>query len=97
MSISTINVAILGSGPLADLTAKRITARPGLTLTGTVANTEAPPADTSCIVYLPTDEKPAAIRITELLRDGFNVVSTIPAESLDKAELLESCQRGSAT
>ncbi|MGH8492989.1 MAG: hypothetical protein ACRERR_07780 [Moraxellaceae bacterium] len=99
--MKAISIAILGTGPLADLIAKRIEARKDLHLAGVVVSTEKPPSDSACVIYLPSateqEAGSSAARITELLRAGFNVVSTLPAEALPRADILAACKEGKSS
>lgn len=99
--MTIINVAVLGGGPLAELTAQRVQSRPDLALIGLFDTPTAPPADTHCVLFLPadnettTDQAPA--RIMTLLQAGFNVVSPIPAEGFPHTDLLAACKKGGST
>lgn len=106
MSTPRIAVAILGTGPAADLLAQRIQKRTDLSLAAVLPTSEAPPAATDCVIYLPTSAElaagTAAERVTGLLRTGFDVVSTAPPAALhnadaQKADLLAACRAGSST
>ncbi|MDQ8038682.1 MAG: hypothetical protein REI12_14770 [Pedobacter sp.] len=99
--MARIPVAVLGAGPLADLLAKRVQARSDLQLAGVVATSATPPAGTHTVIYLPVSTEMAAgtsaTHINELLRAGFNVVSTLPAEALNHADVLAACREGKST
>lgn len=106
MSTHRITVAVLGTGPVADLLAQRIQKRADLSLVAVLPSSEAPPAATDCVIYLPTSAElvagTAAERVTGLLRAGFDVVSTAPPAALhgadaQKADLLGACRAGSST
>ena len=98
--MNKINVAILGSGPLAELCMKKIKARSDLNLLSMDA-TSAPPTEADCILYLPGTEAlakgDAATRVITLLQEGFNVVTPVPAEAIAHPDLLKACKQGSAT
>ncbi|NPU91005.1 MAG: hypothetical protein HPY82_03760 [Gammaproteobacteria bacterium] len=106
MSTQRITVAVLGTGPVADLLAQRIQKRADLSLAAVLPSSEAPPSATDCVIYLPTSAElaagTAAERVTGLLRAGFDVVSTAPPAALrdadaQKADLLGACRAGSST
>jgi len=101
VSTPPITVAVLGTGPVADLVARRVEARPDLALAGSTPSTEAPPAGTACVVYLPTCAELASGAATErvvgLLRAGFDVVSTAPAAALSPPDLIHACQEGASS
>lgn len=90
MNPQRISVAILGSGRVADLLAQRIQARRDLSLAAVQATNDTPPADTACVVYLPTSTElvngSASTRVIALLQAGFNVVSTAPPAALFNAD-----------
>lgn len=100
MSTQQISLAILGSGPVAELLAQRIGQRADLTLASPPASAE-PAADIDCVIYLPTSAElasgAAATRITALLRAGFDVVSTVPPAALNRVDLLAACRAGAST
>lgn len=99
--MSKINVAILGSGPLAKLCMEKIQARADLTFLTLIAGGENPPSDADCLVYLPSALEltagDAATRILSLLQQGFNVVTPVPAEAMAHPDLLNACKQGNAT
>lgn len=101
MSTQRLSVAILGSGPIADLLAQRIGQRTDLKLVAATAAKDTPTQDTDCVIYLPTsaelDSSTAATRITALLRAGFDVISTAPPAALGSADLLAACRTGAST
>lgn len=102
MTMKRIPVAILGTGPVANLLSTRISARKDLHLTGVLVTTEKVPAGTACVIYLPTSQELSAglsagsanTQITALLRAGINVISTAPVEALNHADLLAACRAG---
>lgn len=101
MSTQRITVAILGSGPVAELLAQRIGQHADLKLASALASTAEPAAGTDCVLYLPTSAEletgAAASRISALLRAGFDVISTAPPLALGATDLLGACRAGSAT
>lgn len=101
MTTHPITIAIVGSGPVADLLAHRIGKRTDLKLGAVRTSAEAPPEDTDCVLYLPTSTElgagTAASRISGLLRAGFDVISTVPPVALSASDLLAACRAGSAT
>lgn len=101
MIMKKISVAILGTGPLASLLSQRLEKSRELTLAAVSVNSEAPPTNSQCVIYLPTvaelADDTAGRRISELLRSGFNVVSTAPAETLQGIDLLAACREGKSS
>lgn len=101
MSTQRIAVAVLGTGRVAELAVRRIRKRADLTLAGIVAAVEPPPAGSDCVVYLPTSTElaagTAAARVTELLRAGFDVVTTAPVAAPGDAGLIAACRAGAST
>ncbi|MGW4368334.1 hypothetical protein ACWEKT_22085 [Nocardia takedensis] len=101
MSSHTLTVALVGAGPVVDRLAERIDARPDLRLVARTAATERPPAGTDVVVYVPTPAELAADApreiLTRLLRDGHDVVSTLPAGGPTRAALREACAAGEST
>ena len=98
--MSKINIAILGSGPLAELCAKKIKARSDLNVLSVDA-TSATPTEADCLIYLPSTEEltagDASARILSLLQQGFNVVTPVPPEAMAQPDLLAACKQGNAT
>lgn len=96
-----ISVAILGSGRIVQLLSQRISSRHDLHLIGVAAIDQEPSADARCVIHLPSSEDMGSgninPRICSLLRAGFNVVSTVPPEALDKAAILAAAREGGST
>ena len=101
MNTQRIHVAVLGTGPVANLITQRIEKRADLDLIATFPSSETPPQNTDCVLYLPTSAElatgTAATRICDLLRAGFDVVSTAPSAALHHADLLGACRTGGST
>jgi len=101
MNTLSITVAVLGTGSAADLLVERIRARADLRFVGSVAATDDTPAGTDCVVVLPShrelEDGSAARNVSELLRAGFDVVSTVPPEAFGETELLDACRAGGST
>lgn len=101
MSTQAISVTVLGSGRVADLLAQRIKSRLDFNLIAVLACNEQPKARSNCVVYLPSTqelgEAKGAERIIELLKAGFNVVSTLPPEALSNVDLIGACREGKST
>ncbi|WP_280434146.1 hypothetical protein [Nocardia carnea] len=101
MSSSTLTVAVLGAGLLADPIADRIAERADLELTARIAHAQAPPAGTECIVYVPSfaeiaADAPAAI-LPRLLRAGYDVISTAPQNTHGReSALADACHTGNS-
>ncbi len=98
MNTALTHITLLGSGPVADLLAQRITAQKTLHLLAHLATHETPPGQTQCVLYLPTLAEIAsgiaASNIIVLLEAGYRVISTLPAASLDHTALLAACRAG---
>lgn len=101
MSSSTVTVAVLGTGLLAEPIADRIAARADLELTALITDTQVPPAGTGCLVYVPSfaeiaADAPATL-LPHLLRAGYDVISTAPQDSHGpEAALADACQGGNS-
>ena len=95
-----LGIVLSGSGPVIDLLAAKIRARPDLRLASSpVAESDAVvPAGTDCIVHVPTGKAlvdgSAAAQIVAWLRAGNNVVSTVPMEALAGTDVLAACREG---
>lgn len=102
MSSPTLAVAVLGAGLLAERIAERIGARADLEVTACTPASQAPPAGTECVVYVPafaeiTGAAPDIV-LPQLLRDGFDVVSTAPLDDhVPPPELVDACHAGEST
>lgn len=101
MSSSTVAVAVLGAGLLAEPIADRIGARSDLELTALITDVQVPPAGTGCLVYVPSfaeiaADSPAAI-LPRLLREGYDVISTAPQNSHGpEAAIADACHGGNS-
>lgn len=102
MSSPTLAVAVLGDGRLADRIAERIAARADLEVTARIPSARTPPLGTDCVVYVPSfaeiiADLPKTV-LPQLLRDGFDVVSTAPVDGRTPlTELLDACGAGRST
>lgn len=98
MSTPIIPVAVLGTGPVSDLLAARIDARPDLRLAGRIRAAQPAPTETECVVHVPTlDEIGGNITddVLRLLADGLDVVSALPVAGL--AEIRDAARGGNST
>lgn len=102
MSSPTLAVAVLGDGRLADRIAERIAARADLEVITRIPAARTPPPGTDCVAYVPSfaeiiADLPKTV-LPQLLRDGFDVVSTAPLDGrLPLTELLDACCAGRST
>lgn len=101
MNTQPIAVAIVGTGPVADLLTQRIASRADIRLSAQLPTAAQPPAGTNCVLHLPSHAElatgDAAKHITSLLQAGFNVVSTVPPEALTSVDLIGACRQGAST
>lgn len=97
----SIALSILGEGPVAELLVKRVQQNAGLQLIEQIASSATPSKESTCAVHLPSAEElssgNAAKQITQLLKAGFNVVSTVPVSALDKNSVMAACAEGGTT
>jgi hypothetical protein len=102
MSSPTLPVAVLGAGLLAERIADRIDARADLRVAARKSTAQTPPEDTKCVVYVPnfaeiTADTPKAV-LAQLLRDGYDVISTAPLDGrIPLTDLLDACRTGHST
>lgn len=102
MSSSSLPVAVLGTGLLAGPIADRIGARADLTVSARLSGSQAPPAGTACVVYVPSfaeiaADVPAEV-LPRLLRAGYDVISTAPQNAHGpQSELADACRAGNTT
>lgn len=101
MSMERIRISVVGAGRLAELISQRLQARADVHYLGLLSATQNPAADTDCILYLPTSTGLASgsdsTRISELLKSGFDVISSAPLEALDQADISAACRTGKST
>ncbi|HET8707078.1 MAG TPA: hypothetical protein VFM46_12320 [Pseudomonadales bacterium] len=100
MNMQTISVTILGAGNIAELLTQQIKKRSDVSLNAVLASSETPTAGTQCVVYLPdpTEREDDTVgRILNLLKAGFNVVSTLPAAAFSNTALKAACKEGAST
>lgn len=101
MNTSSITVAILGSGRVAELLVDRIGARNDVRFGGSFAVADATPTGTECVIVLPTRAQladgSAARDVRQLLRAGVDVITTAPPEAFGEAALLDACRAGGST
>jgi len=100
MTALVIGVTLLGSGSVSELVAQRVNQRKDLKLLGVLDTSAQPSSETQCVVYLPSVaelQAGAAERIYALLKSGLNVVTTLPASALSKAELMQACREGKSS
>lgn len=100
--MSTIAVAVLGTGAVADRLVAGIERRPDLRSTGRTTPALPVPDGTACVLYVPSlaeiaTDAPKDV-VTRLLRDGYDVVSALPpGADLPVADVRAACRAGDST